>query len=160
MNSKRKPEGEPEPEIPGVGPQRPEVEEPVPRHGEVDNGEPDGQQWNHAKEEGDLPGSAIGGLGIDIGQSRQMLRMSRIGHRVTRLVGFGQFMAVVIAAGKNRTGAGIFAHLAFAPLAAIQMAKATSEPSPMIHAHSPSLTGPRPPSARPPSLGRLCSSSR
>jgi hypothetical protein len=66
----RKPEREPQPEIPSVGPQRPEIEVPVPRHGEVDNGEPDSQEWNRAEEESDLPGCAVGGLGIHIGQSR------------------------------------------------------------------------------------------
>ena len=51
-------------------------------------------------------------------------------------------------------------HLAFTPLAAIHMAKKISYPSPMIQAHRPSLTGPRPPRARPPSVGRSCRDSR
>ena len=106
----------------------------------------DGHQ---AKERGHLTGCPVGSLLVDIGEPWQVLLQARIWDRVSLLVdccNLGAGLAV----------GGVVTHLAFVPLAAIHMAKKIKPPRPTIQAHRPSLTGPRPPSARPPSDGRSC----
>ena len=79
MNSKREPEGQAEAEVPGVGAQRSEVEVPVARHREVDDGEADGQDRHQAEQGGDLAGRPVGGLRVDVGEPGQVLRMAGVG---------------------------------------------------------------------------------
>ena len=153
----RESEGQAEAEVAGVGAEGTEVEVPRPGHGEVDDHEPDGQHRNQPEEGGHLPGRPLGGLLVDVGQPRQVLLVARIGHRVAGVVPGRQVGALVLGRDRNLVLSG---HFAFAPLAAIQTAKNIKVPRPRIQAHSPSLTGPRPPSASPPSLGRSCSSFR
>ena len=154
----RQPERQAEAQVAGVGAQRTEVEEPVPGHREVDDGEADGQHRHQPEEGGDLAGRPVGGLLVDIGQPGQVLVVSRVRNRepVVRVavVHLDQVVARI------RARRAVVAHLAFAPFAAIQIAKNIKVPSPTIQAHRPSLTGPRPPRARPPSLGRSCRSFR
>ena len=115
-------------------------------HGEIDDNEPDRQDRHQAEERGHLTGCPIGSPLVDIGEPWQVLLEARIWNRVSLLVDCCNLSAGLAVGG-------IVTHLAFTPLAAIHMAKKIKPPSPMIQAHRPSLTGPRPPSARPPSAG-------
>ena len=121
------------------------------------------RQHGHEPEHGgDLTGCPVGRRLVDVGQPGQVGQVARVGHRVLRLGGRVERTAVVgtVGAVTGRGAALKVGHLAFAPLAAIQMAKAMSPPMPTIQAHSPSLTGPSPPRLRPPWLGFSCRSLR
>src|SRR5215207_4643127 len=141
-------EGEAEQEVSGIGSQWTEVDPDISRNREIDDNEPDRQQRHQAEECGYLAGCPIGSPFVDIGEPWDVGLQTRIRNRVSLLVDCCNLCAGPVA--------GVVAHLAFAPLAAIHTAKQIKPPRPMVQPQKPSLTGPRPPSARPPSLGRSC----
>ena len=116
---------------------------------------PIGQHRDQAEERGHLPGGPVGGLLVDVGQPGQVLLAGpgpgpgSGGRRRRRQLGGPSLL------GRHRCGRSESVISPSLPWPRSRSAKNIRMPRPRIQAHRPSLTGPSPPSASPPSVGLL-----